>query len=418
MSQAGLFCSSTVSFGMKKIAKIVGLSNNGRWLFLGTKLDWRLLLRFVVLSLKVKGTQAGQRAANGGVTAKLQTQLMGENAVPGQRPKTLDSLFANLREQRHGGVAHMVERSLRMREAQGVGEDGPFVERWRWPRPDVQVYTLLIHGLAASLRVSDALRIIDGICKVGVSPGEEVPFGKVVRCPACMIAVAVAQPQDGVQIASCAKCRYKYELVSGDITNIESEEVSWGGDRHLTPPLPSRHRQPPDVMTLNLGSPCLSHFSQSHSPSLHLPRLLDAVLTSHSPSSSLSLRSYLALSAASSSFPHRASLSESKNGVADDPAPTPGPGVLTDKLLSEVAGAKDSDEVLRIIEEQSGRSSGVVSVPDCCSIIAASLDRNNAELALSVFYAMRASFVQGIRANMCHWLKAFRHRNSAPNYLY
>ncbi|XP_031377528.1 uncharacterized protein LOC116192955 [Punica granatum] len=149
-------------------------------------------------------------------------------------------------------------------------------------------------------------------------------------------------------------------------------------------------------MTLNLGSPCLSHFSQSHSPSLHLPRLLDAVLTSHSPSSSLSLRSYLALSAASSSFPHRASLSESKNGVADDPAPTPGPGVLTDKLLSEVAGAKDSDEVLRIIEEQSGRSSGVVSVPDCCSIIAASLDRNNAELALSVFYAMRASFVQGV----------------------
>ncbi|XP_021642681.2 uncharacterized protein LOC110637058 isoform X4 [Hevea brasiliensis] len=83
-----------------------------------------------------------------------------------------------------------------------------------------------IKGLASSLKVSDALKTIDYICRVGVSPAEEVPFGKVVRCPTCMVAVAVAQPQQGIQIASCAKCRYQYELVSGDIITINSEEIS------------------------------------------------------------------------------------------------------------------------------------------------------------------------------------------------
>jgi pentatricopeptide repeat protein len=53
-------------------------------------------------------------------------------------------------------------------------ENGSFAERWRWSRPDVHVYTSLIRGLAASLRVSDALRIIEDICQMGVSPGEEV----------------------------------------------------------------------------------------------------------------------------------------------------------------------------------------------------------------------------------------------------
>ncbi|GLU05971.1 hypothetical protein SLE2022_230430 [Rubroshorea leprosula] len=107
-----------------------------------------------------------------------------------------------------------------------VGEDGTLVDKWKWSRPDVSVYTLLVQGLAASLRVSDALRIINEICRVGVSPGEEVPFGKVVRCPTCMIAVAVAQPQHGIQIVSCAKCRYQYELFSGNIVSVISEEIS------------------------------------------------------------------------------------------------------------------------------------------------------------------------------------------------
>uniref|UniRef100_A0A1J3I587 Pentatricopeptide repeat-containing protein n=1 Tax=Noccaea caerulescens TaxID=107243 RepID=A0A1J3I587_NOCCA len=102
---------------------------------------------------------------------------------------------------------------------------GSEMDRWRWPRPDVEVYTMLVNGLAASLRVSDSLRIITDICRVGISPAEEVPFGKVVRCPSCLIAIAVAQPQHGVQIVSCANCRYQYELFSGDITSIESEEL-------------------------------------------------------------------------------------------------------------------------------------------------------------------------------------------------
>lgn len=55
-----------------------------------------------------------------------------------------------------------------------VGESGPLVERWKWSRPNARVYTLLIQGLAASLRVSDALSVVKYICEVGVSPSEEV----------------------------------------------------------------------------------------------------------------------------------------------------------------------------------------------------------------------------------------------------
>ncbi|XP_028084488.1 uncharacterized protein LOC114285622 isoform X1 [Camellia sinensis] len=106
------------------------------------------------------------------------------------------------------------------------GEMASFSQRWKWSRPDIHTYTLLVRGLAASLRVSDALKIIGAVSRVGVSPGEEVPFGKIVRCPTCMIAVTVAQPQHGIQIVSCSKCRYQYELVSGDIVSIETEEIS------------------------------------------------------------------------------------------------------------------------------------------------------------------------------------------------
>ncbi|KAE8712972.1 UDP-D-glucose/UDP-D-galactose 4-epimerase 5 isoform 1 [Hibiscus syriacus] len=133
----------------------------------------------------------------------------------------------------------------------GVSDNGhgPLVERWKWSRPDVGIYSTLVQGLAALLRISDAFRIIDDICRVGVSPSEEVPFGKVVRCPICSIAVGVAQPQLGIQdlklrkstttattlicqlhghgqIVCCAKCRYKYELVSGNIVSVDSEEIS------------------------------------------------------------------------------------------------------------------------------------------------------------------------------------------------
>ncbi|XP_050268991.1 uncharacterized protein LOC126713308 [Quercus robur] len=129
-------------------------------------------------------------------------------------------------ERNNAELALSVFYAMRASFDQGTTENGSFAEIWKWSRPDVHVYTSLIRGLAASLRVSDALRIIEDICQMGVSPAEEVPFGKVVRCPSCMIAVAVAQPQHGIQVVSCAKCRYKYELISGDIVSIESEEIS------------------------------------------------------------------------------------------------------------------------------------------------------------------------------------------------
>ncbi|XP_047081332.1 uncharacterized protein LOC124692057 isoform X2 [Lolium rigidum] len=100
------------------------------------------------------------------------------------------------------------------------------VGRWSWARPDVRTYALLVQRLAAALRVSDAIRIVGYVSRAGASSAEEVRFGVTVCCPTCMVAIAVAQPQHGTQVVSCSKCRYQYELLSGDITNIESEEVS------------------------------------------------------------------------------------------------------------------------------------------------------------------------------------------------
>ena len=68
---------------------------------------------------------------------------------------------------------------------------------------------------------------------------------------------------------------------------------------------------------------------------------------------------------------------------------------LDPELLGVVSRAKDADEALQVIDEMSDRSSGTVSASDCCAIISAALDRNNPDLALSLFYAMRASFDQG-----------------------
>ncbi|KAK8948766.1 hypothetical protein KSP39_PZI005063 [Platanthera zijinensis] len=98
--------------------------------------------------------------------------------------------------------------------------------RWVWARPDVQTYAFLVRRLASCLRVADAVRIIGLVSGSGVTFGDEVSFGMVVQCPICMLAIAVAQPQHGIQVASCSKCRYQYELVSGDICSIDSEATS------------------------------------------------------------------------------------------------------------------------------------------------------------------------------------------------
>ncbi|KAK8538202.1 hypothetical protein V6N12_044338 [Hibiscus sabdariffa] len=129
-------------------------------------------------------------------------------------------------DRQNADLALSVFYAMRSSFDTGVSENGPLVDRWKWSRPDVGIYTTLVQGLAGLLRVSDALRLIDDICRVGVSPSEEVPFGKVVRCPICSIAAGVAQPQLGIQIVCCSKCRYKYELVSGNIVSVDSEEIS------------------------------------------------------------------------------------------------------------------------------------------------------------------------------------------------
>ncbi|XP_011625265.1 uncharacterized protein LOC18439265 [Amborella trichopoda] len=111
-----------------------------------------------------------------------------------------------------------------------VNEDekelGSSVECWKWAPPDVNTYATLVRGLAASLCVSDAIRTITDVSRAGLPYREEVHFGQIVKCPTCTIAIAVAQPQHGIQIASCSKCRYQYDLVSGHIVSIDSEAIS------------------------------------------------------------------------------------------------------------------------------------------------------------------------------------------------
>lgn len=70
--------------------------------------------------------------------------------------------------------------------------------------------------------------------------------------------------------------------------------------------------------------------------------------------------------------------------------------LFDDELLGRVSAAADAAEVLRLIsEERRSFGGGVVSASDCRLIISAALDRGNADLALSVFYAMRSSFGSG-----------------------
>ncbi|KAJ4981058.1 hypothetical protein NE237_031895 [Protea cynaroides] len=135
------------------------------------------------------------------------------------------SIIAAALDRNNADLALSVFQAMRSSFDLRANEKGP-VERWKWSRPDVNTYASLVRGLGALLRVSDAIKTLTDVCRVGVSTGEEVPFGKIVRCPSCTIAIAVVQPQNGTQIASCSKCRYQYELVSGNIISIESEEIS------------------------------------------------------------------------------------------------------------------------------------------------------------------------------------------------
>jgi len=87
----------------------------------------------------------------------------------------------------------------------------------------------------------------------------------------------------------------------------------------------------------------------------------------------------------------KASISESQNETSNSS------NLLDQQLLLRVAAtAKDADEALQIIADNNSSTNGVVvSTSDCCSIISAALERNNSQLALSVFYSMRSTFHQG-----------------------
>jgi hypothetical protein len=54
-------------------------------------------------------------------------------------------------------------------DAKGGGAWG-----WGWPQPDVTTYAVLARGLAASLRVSDAIRIVGDVRRRGIPQGDEV----------------------------------------------------------------------------------------------------------------------------------------------------------------------------------------------------------------------------------------------------
>ncbi|KAE8662067.1 Nucleoside diphosphate kinase IV [Hibiscus syriacus] len=73
--------------------------------------------------------------------------------------------------QLNGGVVSVSDCRLIINAA--LDRNNADLALWKWSRPDVGIYTTLVQGLAALVRVSDALRIIDDVCRVGVSPSEE-----------------------------------------------------------------------------------------------------------------------------------------------------------------------------------------------------------------------------------------------------
>lgn len=56
-----------------------------------------------------------------------------------------------------------------------VTEKSSFIESWRWAQPNVNTYATLVRGLAASLRVADAIEVVADVRRRGVPAGDEVP---------------------------------------------------------------------------------------------------------------------------------------------------------------------------------------------------------------------------------------------------
>ena len=146
-------------------------------------------------------------------------------------------------------------------------------------------------------------------------------------------------------------------------------------------------------MTLNIASSSwLSRFSPPNTE-----------LSEYSSNNNVNLLSLLLRSNSLSSpqtnkpFKPRASLKDTQSNAVVEGEET---SVLDEELLSRVSATKDADETLEMIalnqsESSEQRNGGFVSGSDCRLIINAALDRNNADLALSVLYAVRSSFDTG-----------------------
>jgi hypothetical protein len=106
--------------------------------------------------------------------------------------------------------------------------------------------------------------------------------------------------------------------------------------------------------------------------------------------------SYPLLIFTTSSFPKPSKFINLKASVSESQNETSNSNIFDQQFLHRLAAtAKDADEALQLISDNSSANGGVVSTADCCSIISAALDRNNHQLALSIFYAMRSTFHQG-----------------------
>ena len=69
----------------------------------------------------------------------------------------------------------------------GIREEASGVGLWTWARPDVQTYALVVRGLAACLRVPDAIRMIKYVGNVGVPSEEVVVFSLLCGCNAFFV---------------------------------------------------------------------------------------------------------------------------------------------------------------------------------------------------------------------------------------
>ncbi|BFI23432.1 hypothetical protein MPTK2_1g02030 [Marchantia polymorpha subsp. ruderalis] len=159
-----------------------------------------------------------ERGSTGGVA--LSSSDCSELILAAIAQNNVDLAFSILNAMRSSLLQRRIDRT----DAAAGNREGS--QEWRWPTADVSTYVALVRGLAASLRVSDAIATVGDVRRRGVPPGDEVPFGKVVNCPICKTSLAVVQPQHGVQLVPCASCRYQYELMSGVIVNSESESIS------------------------------------------------------------------------------------------------------------------------------------------------------------------------------------------------